>query len=126
MIHSETNQNTRDALTGLRILALKRKQEFFERIAEIYEFTYTLDEMRGLVSFLESANGKAIKSKQEAAMRRERDAPSAIYTPGEQKALTAFLASPAGQATKKKQPIVEDGIRDEVNEFLKILMDEAG
>ena len=64
ILTSETDQNTRDEITRMRILALMHKEKFVTQVGEIYASAYSLDELKALVAFLESPAGQAMRKKQ--------------------------------------------------------------
>jgi hypothetical protein len=74
LLMSETNQVPRDEITRVRILALTHKEKYIERVAEIYAATYTLDELKALVAFLEGPAGQAMRKKQPDVEGRIRQA----------------------------------------------------
>jgi hypothetical protein len=78
LIGSETDKATRDELTMVRILALKRREEFVTQVADIYASAYGLDELKTLVAFLESPAGEAMRKKQPDVEVRIRQATTAF------------------------------------------------
>ena len=107
--------------TSLRILALREKDKFINRLAELYRRTYSPEEMKAIISFLESPVGTAIRNKQLAAKREKVDLP-----PEEFKALAAFHATPAGETMRTREPYFGKLLWEETESFLNALMNSRG
>ncbi len=65
MIFSSTQDpDARSAVTKLRLKAQEHKDEFLNRVAEIYASVYAFEDLTALVTFLESPAGRAMREKQ--------------------------------------------------------------
>lgn len=74
LLQATTDPEALEGLAQVRILALMHKEKYIEQVAEIYAAGYSLDELKALVSFLESPAGESMRQKQPAVEDRVREA----------------------------------------------------
>jgi hypothetical protein len=78
LLSAANDENAKETLARLRLQVQSEKQGLIEKVGQIYAEVYTPDELTALVDFLESAAGRAMRSKQQDVEAKVQQATTAF------------------------------------------------
>jgi hypothetical protein len=78
LLSAATDENAKETLARLRLQVQSEKRGLIEKVGRIYAEIYTPEELTALVDFLESAAGRAMRSKQQDVEAKVQQATTAF------------------------------------------------